>query len=79
MLLRDQGNLAGAGTALSASQAIFETLGDTLWKARVLFSKAMLDELRGEDPEPAMREARAICRRQGITSGETIASALREW
>ena len=79
MLLRDQGDLAGSGTALSASQAIFETLGDTLWKARVLFSKAILDELRGEDPESAMREARAICRQQGITSGEKIASALREW
>jgi len=79
MLLRDQGDLAGSGTALSASQAIFETLGDTLWKARVLFSKAILDELRGQDPESVMREARAICRQQGITSGEKIASALREW
>ncbi len=79
MLLRGQGDLAGSGTALSASQAIFGTLGDTLWKARVLVSKAVLAELRGEDPEPVMREARAICRQQGITSGEKITSALREW
>ena len=79
MLLRDQGDLAGSGTALSASQAIFEALGDTLWTARVLFSTAVLGERRGEDPEPVMGEARAICREQGITSAEKIASALREW
>lgn len=79
MLLRDQGDFAGAGTALGASQAIFETLGDMLWKARVLFSQAILDERRGQNPEPVMNEATAISRQQGIASEEKIASALREW
>ena len=79
MLLRDQGGFAGAGTALGASQAMFETLGDMLWKARVLFSQAVLDERRGQDPEPVMCEATAICRQQGIASEEKIARALREW
>jgi hypothetical protein len=39
-LLRDQRDLADAGVALNASQAIFEALGDALWTARILVSKA---------------------------------------
>jgi hypothetical protein len=79
MLLRDQGELAGSETALSASQEIFEALGDVLWTARVLASQAALDEMRGIDPAPAMSQATALCRLGGITSEEKIASALREW
>jgi tetratricopeptide (TPR) repeat protein len=79
ILLRDQGDLAGSGAALDASRAIFEALEDALWKARVLFSRAVLDELRGDDPSPVMHEAREICRQHGITSEEKITSALREW
>ena len=79
MLLRDQGDLTGSGTALNASQAIFEELGDGLWTARVLASKAALDDRRGVDPAPLLRQARALCRERGITSEEKITSALREW
>jgi hypothetical protein len=79
LLLRDQGDLPGAEAALDASQAIFGALGDALWMARVLISKASLAEARGADPGSLMREAREICRQHGITSEEKITSALREW
>ncbi len=79
MLLRDQGDLAGSETALNASQAIYELLGDALWTARVLASKAGLDDVRGADPAPMMGEARALCRQSGISSEEKITGALREW
>ena len=79
MLLRDQGDLADSGMALNASQVIFEALGDALWTARVLASKAALDDRRGTDPAPLIGQARALCRERGITSEEKITSALREW
>jgi hypothetical protein len=79
MLLRDRGDLDDSGAALSASQAIFEELGDVLWAARVLASKAALDEVRGADPALAMSQARALCRQSGITSEEKVFGALREW
>jgi tetratricopeptide (TPR) repeat protein len=78
LLLRDQGNLEGSGQALDASQAIFGELGDALWAARVLAGKAVLEGLRGRDPEPLARQAAAVCRQLGIAE-ESIASALREW
>ncbi len=58
---------------------IFEALGDALWTARVLASKATVDEMRGTDPAPIMGQARTLCPRSGITSEEKIAIALREW
>jgi tetratricopeptide (TPR) repeat protein len=79
MLLRDQGQLPGAGQALDASRAIFSELGDALWTARVLAGKAALESLRGTDPVPLARQAEQICRQNGITTAEDIASALREW
>jgi hypothetical protein len=78
LLLRDQGDLKGAGQALDASQAIFGELGDVLWAARVLASKAVLEGLRGGDPELLARSAAAACRQRGIAE-EHIAGALREW
>ena len=48
------------------------------WAARVLASKAVLEGLRGRDPEPLARQAAADCRQLGIAE-ESIASALREW
>jgi hypothetical protein len=79
LLLRDQGDYDGAGQALDASQAIFSVLGDAIWTARVLASKASVEELRGGDPVPLSEEAEAICRRCGITAEKHVASALREW
>ena len=79
ILLRDQGDLDSAGQALDASQAIFAELGDALWTARVLASKAVLEELRGSEPGTAARQAAEICRQRGITAEENIARALREW
>ena len=79
MLLRDQGDPAGSETALNQSQAIFQALGDALWTARVLVSRASLAERRGADPAPLTGEARALCRERGIASEEKITSALREW
>jgi tetratricopeptide (TPR) repeat protein len=79
LLLRDQGDLPGAGEALEESQAIFTALGDVIWTARVLASKASVEELRGGDPVPLAQEAAAICRQHGITAEKHIASALREW
>ena len=78
MLLRDQGSLTGSRTALNAGQTIFEALGDVLWTARVLASKAALAEMRGADPAPLIGQARAMCRERGITSEEKITSVLRE-
>jgi tetratricopeptide (TPR) repeat protein len=79
LLLRDQGDLSGAGEALDDSQAIFTALGDSIWTARVLASKASLEELCGGDPVPLAQEAAAICRQRGIGAGKDIADALREW
>jgi tetratricopeptide (TPR) repeat protein len=78
LLLRDKGDLEGCGPALDASQAIFAELGDALWTARVLAGKAVLEGLRGGDPEPLARQAEAACRQRGV-SEENVASALREW
>ena len=44
--------------ALSASPAIFETLGYVLLTARVMASMACLGEMRGTDPAPMMNQAR---------------------
>jgi tetratricopeptide (TPR) repeat protein len=79
ILLRSQGDLEGSEDALNASQEIFGQLSDALWVARVLVSKAHLEELRGSDPAPVMRQAADICRQHGITAEPNIASALREW
>jgi hypothetical protein len=79
ILLRDRGDLESSEEALNASQAIFGELGDALWTARVLASKAVLEELRGTDPAPLMREAADTCRQHGITAEENLTSALREW
>jgi len=58
---------------------MFTELGDALWAARVLASKAVLDELGGGDPALAALQAADICRRCGITSEDNIVGALREW
>ena len=79
MLLRDQGDVSGAEAALDASREIFEALGDVLWAARVLASKAALEDARDGDPVSLMRQARELCRQGGISSEEKISSALREW
>ena len=79
LLLRDQGEAIGAEGALDASREIFEALGDVLWAARVLASKAALEDARDGDPVPLMRQARELCRQGGISSEEKISSALREW
>ena len=79
LLLRDQGDPTGSETALNQSQAMFQALGDALWTARVLASRADLAERRGADPAPLTGEARALCRERGIVSEEKITSALREW
>jgi hypothetical protein len=76
LLLRDYGDLDGSGQALDASQEIFAGLGDELWTARVLASKAVLEELRGGDPEPLARQAAVICRQRGIAE-DKVTSALR--
>jgi hypothetical protein len=79
LLLRDQGHLAGSDTALNGSHAIFEALGDSVWVARLLASKAALEEARGGDSASLMNQARALCRQGGITAEEKITGALREW
>ena len=47
LLLRDQGDLEGAGHALDTSHEIFTKLGDELWAARLLAGQAALEGLRG--------------------------------
>ena len=79
LLLRDQGDLTGAETALNGSLAIFEALGDSLWAARLLDSKASVEDARGGDPASLLAQARALCRQSGIASEEKITGALREW
>jgi hypothetical protein len=44
----------------------------------VLAGKAVLERLRGGDPEPLVRQAEAVCRQRGIAE-DSIAGALREW
>ncbi len=79
LLLRDRGDFRGSGQAMETSQAIFAALGDALWTARVLASKATLEELRGGDPVSLTQEAEDICRQHGIGTDKDIASALKEW
>ena len=79
LLLRDQGDLTGAETALNGSLAIFEALGDSLWAARLLGSKASVEDARGGDSASLLAQARALCRQGGIASEGKITGALREW
>jgi tetratricopeptide (TPR) repeat protein len=79
LLLRDQGELESSGQTLDTSQEIFAELDDALWTARVLASKAVLEELCGGDPVLAAQRAADICRQFGIIGEENIARALREW
>jgi uncharacterized protein HemY len=77
--LRDQDDFNRASQALSESLAIFRSLGDALWSARLLATQARLAARSGDDPAPLMREATEICRQSGVISPQRIEIVLREW
>ncbi|MGO4613012.1 tetratricopeptide repeat protein [Nocardia sp. 2YAB30] len=79
MLCRDCGDYDTATTALVDAHALFTNLGDQLWIARAHASLARLAQRRGQDPEPEMKEALAICHRRGITAPDSIEMVLKEW
>ncbi|MGY5309152.1 ATP-binding protein [Nocardia gipuzkoensis] len=79
MLCRDCGDYDTATTALVDAHGLFTTLGDDLWIARVHASLAHLKQRCGEDPEPEVKEALAICHRHGITDPDSIELVLKEW
>ncbi len=79
ILCRDGGDYDTATTALVDAHTLFTNLGDQLWIARVHASLARLAQCRGEDPQPEMKEALAICHRHGITTANSTELVLKEW
>lgn len=78
IILRDRGDYRQAAIRLGESRALFESLGDDLWMARVIASHARLRDIEGVPSDELWSEADETCsRRQVIPTrrGECLA----EW
>lgn len=79
IVLREQGRHRDADDALAEAERLFDELGDRLWQARALASRARLNSRDSGLKDVMLDRAVELCHRDGVTDDEKVRWILSEW